>query len=158
MEKGNLNTGDQSAYKITSHEKCRFHETTTTAGPGKWIMSVRPWPVEFEMSLYRLALTVGHPQLARSRLPLCMLRQVLSGYSSCLACRAVALSLSLFFFFLLCHVTCSDWVSQGGPFRCKHTSANLGAVYGFLMSLRYLIVLTYFKAYWMPYTVPLPSF
>ena len=40
MEKGNLNAGDQTAYKITSQEKCRFHETTTIAGPGKCIMSL----------------------------------------------------------------------------------------------------------------------
>lgn len=45
-----------------------------------------------------------------------------------------------------CHVvTCSHGVSQGRRSGCMHTSADLGTVYSFLMSVRNLIVLTYSK-------------
>jgi hypothetical protein len=66
MEKGDLNTGDQNAYKITSHEKCRFHETTTTAGPGKSIMSLfGHGRLSSNTSLRRVGLTVGRSSPTR---------------------------------------------------------------------------------------------
>jgi hypothetical protein len=59
--KDNFNTGAESAYKIALHEKCRFHKTTVTSGSGECIyrniVSVRPWPVEFESDTVLSAVT-----------------------------------------------------------------------------------------------------